>query len=131
MTVTGMDCSSCVTGLSTKLQRLRGVEAVAVLAEKGLVTLKLAAGNKVQIDRVRDEIKAVGFNPRDARVTVTGRAVSTNGKMLFTPDGSTVAFVLSGAAVEPAELITIEGTQPVPATPQDALQIVVISAKRD
>ena len=131
MTVLGMDCVSCVTGLTTKLKRLRGVETVAVLPEKNLVSLKLAVGNRIGIDRVRDDIKAVGFNPRDAVVTVTGSAALADGRMMFTPQGSTVEFQLTGHALEPAEQITLQARQPLPASPQAVPVLDVISAKRD
>ena len=130
MTVLGMDCVSCVTGLSTKLKKLRGVETVELLPEKNLVVVKLAAGNKIPIDRIRDDIKGVGFNPRDAVVTVTGNAAMADGKMTFTSQGSAVAFLLSGKAIEPG-LVTIEAKQPLPESRQETPKLEVISAKRD
>ena len=131
ITVLGMDCVSCGTGLTTKLKRLRGVETVELMPEKNLVSLKLVSGNSVRIDRVRDEIKAVGFNPRDAQATVIGTASSDGVRMMFLPDASKEMFALSGLGIEPGAHVTVVAKLPVPATPQEIPQLVVVSAKRD
>ena len=73
LTVSGMDCASCVTGLETKLKRLRGIQSVELKPAQNLLTLQLLEGNSIRLDRIRDEIKGVGFTPKEAVIVVRGR----------------------------------------------------------
>ena len=88
LAVEGMDCVSCISGLETKLKRMRGVESVRVDASNNLVALKLGPGNTVRLDRIRDDIKGVGFTPKQARILAVGKISNESGALRFTMDGA-------------------------------------------
>ena len=123
MTVSGMDCASCVTGLEAKLKRLRGVKTVEVKPEKNLIALELLDGNTVRIDRIRDDIKGVGFTPRDANILARGRASKDQGIWTFILEGNNQRFALSPFSetiekqVNAGAIVTIKALQPLPASP--------------
>ncbi len=125
MKVSGMDCASCVTGLEAKLKRLRGVKTVAVEPEKNLISLELLDGNSVRIDRIRDDIKGVGFTPKDAKIRARGRATKELGIWIFMLEGSNQRFLLSPFSeiiekqVNSGTIVTIEAVQPLPDSPSE------------
>ena len=123
MTVSGMDCASCVTGLEAKLKRLRGVTTVEMKPERNLISLQLLDGNTVRIERIRDEIKGIGYAPKDAKIQARGRALKEDGIWIFTLEGSNQRFTLSALTetiekqVASGAIVTIEALQPLSASP--------------
>ena len=136
MTVSGMDCASCVTGLEARLKRLRGVKTVELKPEKNLLSLELLDGNTVRIDRIRDDIKGVGFAPKDAKIRARGRATKEHGIWIFMLEGSNQRFVLSSFSesiekqLRPGQIVTVDALQPLPASPTEdpVLAIQSVSA---
>ena len=137
LTVDGMDCVSCVAGLDTKLKRLRGVESVTVNAAKNLVSLKLAAANSVRIDRIRDDIKGIGFTPKRATITAIGKTIKEAGEVLFLLESTNQRHtILPGAEkfsalLNSGKLVLIEAFQSPGPTPQDlpTFELINVSAQ--
>ena len=137
LTVEGMDCVSCVSGLDTKLKRLRGVESVTVDPAKNLVSLKLAAVNSVRIDRIRDDIKGVGFTPRKARITAIGKAVKEAGEVVFLLEATNQRHTIVpgaekfSAVLHSGNLVLIEALQSPGPTPQDlpTIELIKVSSR--
>lgn len=132
MTVSGMDCASCVTGLEARLKRLRGVKTVELKPEKNLLSLELLDGNTVRIDRIRDDIKGVGFAPKDAKIRARGRATKEHGIWIFMLEGSNQRFVLSFSEsiekqLSPGQIVTVDALQPLPASPTEDLVLAIQS----
>ena len=71
MRTDGLNCASCALSLPRALMKIKGVEKAVF--QQGVVELKLAAKNDVSLDRVRDELKRVGYTPLEAQVRVRGR----------------------------------------------------------
>ena len=136
MTVEGMDCVSCVSGLDTKLKRLRGVESVTVDAAKKLVALKLSTNNSIRIDRIRDDIKGVGFTPKRARFTAIGKVLVEAGEMLFVLESTNQRHsILSGfekfsTLLHSGKPVLVEAFQSPGLTPQDlpVIDLINVSA---
>lgn len=112
MDFSGEECSSCAASMTKSFQRLRGVTSVSV--GKTMITIELAAGNRVPLSEVRDSVKRVGFTPGEARVVVLGTIVEESGQRLLKPHGSEQRIELRGAvppAASAAE-VKLEGTIP-------------------
>ncbi len=137
MTVEGMDCVSCVSGLDAKLKRLRGVESVTVDASKSLVALKLAANNSVRIDRIRDDIKGIGFTPKRARITAIGKVLTEEGAKLFVIEATNQRHSIAPGSEKFAALLNsgkpvlVEAIQYPGSTPQDPsiLELIHVTAQ--
>lgn len=135
ITISGMDCASCVTGLETKLKRMRGVQSAELKPEKNLAILQLSQGNTIRLERIRDEIKGVGFTPKEAVISALGRASQDQGIWSFTVEGTNQKFLLSplepGIArhLNPGKLIRIEALQSTPAPSMEpTLELKSLSA---
>ena len=137
MTVEGMDCVSCVSGLDAKLKRMRGVESVKVDAAKSLVSLKLTANNSVRMDRIRDDIKGIGFTPKRARITAIGRVFTEEGAKLFVIESTNQRHLIAPGSERFSSLLNsgkpvlVEAFQSPGATPQDppTLELINVSAQ--
>ena len=70
--VTGLDCASCSLSLPRAIKRIKGVETVTYRQE-GIVDIKLASKNQVELTQIRDELKRVGYTPLDAQIRARGR----------------------------------------------------------
>lgn len=80
MTFTGVGCEPCIASMPARAQRLRGVDTASVDAAKGVLTVTLAAVNRVRIEQLRDLIQQDGTKAATATVEVSGvleRAAST------------------------------------------------------
>ena len=135
--VTGMDCMSCVDSLARKFRRIKGVESADVNTQKSVATLKLGPENNVRFERIRDDIKAAGFTPGEARVVVRGKAITMDGKWrlevgpdqvytLAGPDNDVLGKIRSFDG----QMVTIEATVTAPSDPRTPLALQARSVKR-
>lgn len=72
MTFTGAGCEPCLQSLPNRAQRLRGVESATVDAARGMLSMRLAAANRVRLEQVRDLIQQDGTKAVAAKVEVSG-----------------------------------------------------------
>ena len=104
------------------------------LPAKNLAILQLLEGNTIRLERIRDEIKGVGFTPKEAVLSALGRASQAQGIWSFTVEGTNQKFLLSplepGIArhLNPGKLIRIEAVQPAPVSPTAELTLEIKSA---
>ena len=137
MNVEGMDCVSCVSGLEAKLKRMRGVESVTVDAAKSLVSLKLAANNSVRMERIRDDIKAIGFTPKRARITAIGKVLTEDGAKLFVIESTNQRHSIAAGSEKFSSLLNsgkpvlVEAFQSPGPSPQDlpTLELINVSSQ--
>lgn len=108
----GEECSSCSASMSKSFQRLRGVTTVTVDPKKPLITLELAAGNRVPLSEIRDAIKRVGFTPGEARVRVRGIIEKENEQSILKPHGLEQAIALAGSVPSSDGEVELEGIIP-------------------
>ena len=132
----GIDCASCVKSIESGIKRIRGVEAVEVVAAEGVAKVKLAPGNTAGLDRVRDAIKATGYTPDTARVTVRGRVVEAAGVLKLELSGSAAHLVLRANGASSTELrpgadpVLVEGIVSVPPNPREPAILEVTAVRR-
>jgi hypothetical protein len=72
MTFTGVGCEPCIQSMPNRAQRIRGVEAASVDAEKGILKVTLAPQNRVRIEQIRDLIQQDGTKAASAIVEISG-----------------------------------------------------------
>ena len=106
----GFECLSCVESIVKGAKRLRGVESAEVDAKRGVVHIRLAEGNRVKLDAIRDAIKATGFTPGEAAITAKGSLQENQ----FVVAGSQQVFTTSGEAKKewPSGVATAVGVVP-------------------
>ena len=91
----GMDCASCARAMSNAVKKLDGVESVDLKVEKSSVEIRLRADNRVTLERIRREMRAFGFQTKEAEITARG----TIGEK----DGTPMLDLLNGSVLELAE----------------------------
>lgn len=64
MRVDGLACPFCAYGVEKKLKRLEGVRAVDVDLDRGLVTVEVADGVRLDEARIETLIRDAGFTYR-------------------------------------------------------------------
>lgn len=86
------------------MKRIEGVESVDVSLDEGSATVRLAPGNHVTLDQVREVVRKNGFTPRATSVRVAGKVIERNGKPALEVGGLPLVLLLSGdkAADAPA-----------------------------
>ncbi len=83
------------------MRKLEGVESVKVSLNGGLAEVRLAPGNRVTVDQLREVIRSNGFTPKDAEVVVTGVVIEYDGAPVLAMDGTTPAFRLVDSPTSP------------------------------
>lgn len=83
LSFTGIECASCVESMPARIQRMRGVESAKVDAARQVLTVKLAAQNRVKLEQIRDAIEQDGTKAREAAVVVEGTLIEDNGHWLL------------------------------------------------
>ena len=63
------------------MKKLPGVENVEVSLKQGKAVVNLKAGNTVRLDDLVQKVRDNAFNPKEARVSVRGELLSTEGKL--------------------------------------------------
>ena len=79
------------------MKKIDGVQSVAVSLNKGLVTIELAAGNRLTMPELRRVITANGFNPKEATVVVNGVLDDRDGTPTLRSSVTNETFVLAPA----------------------------------
>jgi copper chaperone CopZ len=130
MDFSGEECSSCSASMTKSLQRLRGVTSVSVDVRKAVITIELAAGNRVPLSEIRDSIKRVGFTPGEARVLVRGTIAGEKEQRILKPHGLEQAMQLAGAVSSGDGEVELEGTIPPANSPSRDTLIVKNSLSR-
>lgn len=98
MAFEGINCASCVESLPVRIQRLRGVESAKVDGARGILTVKLAAENRIRVEQIRDAIEQDGTKARQAVVTIRGTLADDNGRWLLQlPNTARLEVSLDGA----------------------------------
>lgn len=83
--------------MGVAVKKIPGVENVNVSLNKGLVTIKLAPGNKVKMAQIRKAILDDAFTPKDANVVAVGKLVSEEGKVQFVVAGTNETFPVAAS----------------------------------
>lgn len=101
VTFEGIGCASCIESMPARMQRFRGVESATVDAEKGTLTIKLAAANRVRLEQVRDAIQQDGTKVRKARVEAAGVIAKEGGAWTLRLEGPpATSYTLEGKALQ-------------------------------
>src|SRR5262245_35418787 len=79
----GVNCVPCVESMPARAQRIRGVETATADPGKGVLTLRLAAQNRVRIEQIRDLIEQDGTKAKRAVVEVSGTLTEDRGVWLI------------------------------------------------
>ncbi len=88
ITLGGIDCASCLDSLPGRLQRVRGVESVALDRDRSEVSVTLAAGNRARLEQIRDVIEQDGTRVARAKVRAIGRLTGESDAWVFRPAGA-------------------------------------------
>ena len=122
--VSKMDCATCVQTMESGLKKIKGVEKVEVAVNE--VAFTLLPGNKITLERLRDQIKGVGFTPGTAHVVVKGKPVTNEGQWRFEVDllGKTynlaakMGTTIQALRAKDGALITVKAASPAPPDPR-------------
>jgi copper chaperone CopZ len=93
--ILGMDCATCAHGVRNGVQRVAAVESVELSLERAEADIRLADGNRVPLDQFRRIVRANGFEPKEARVTVRGTVREIAGKLVLEVSGPGTSLVIS------------------------------------
>ena len=85
LTFEGVGCQPCIDSLPERLRRIRGVESASVDAERGVVSVRLAAENRVRIEQIRDFLEQDGTKTRRAVVRVAGEVRREGDRFVLQP----------------------------------------------
>jgi copper chaperone CopZ len=83
----GMDCATCAHGVRVAIQKIDGVDTVALSLERAEADIRLRQDNRVSLDQFRRIAKANGFEPRQATVTAVGTVREVKGALAFEVSG--------------------------------------------
>jgi copper chaperone CopZ len=72
----GMDCAYCNGAMGTAVGKVDGVESLELSPGRGVAIIRLKPENTVTLKELRRVIKSVGYEPRAADITATGRIVA-------------------------------------------------------
>ena len=129
LAVGGLECASCAQSVDRSLKRIRGVESAEFRMKDSIAVIELAPGNKVELARIRDAMKGIGYTPKSAKVTARGEAREQGGKWVFRPAGLESELAIEGAGElrkYQGAVVIIEGTIADAAAP-----LAVTSIRRD
>jgi hypothetical protein len=96
ITFAGSGCASCIESLPKRISRMRGVESAEVDAGRSVLNVRLAAGNRVRLELVRDQIEQDGTKVTGARVDAIGVVTREQDRWVFRPDGLPSSYPLEG-----------------------------------
>ena len=97
-----MDCAICAHGVKVAVQKVDGVESVQLSLERAEADIRLKPGDRVSLDQFRRIVKGNGFEPREAKVTVSGSVRSAGGKLTFEVPGTSAPVVIAAEGSAPA-----------------------------
>ena len=115
-----MTCANAVRGA---LRKFDDVDSAEVSLNKGLATVKLKPGNKIQPQQFWQVIHNNGFTPKNTHVVVRGDIVTTAGKPQLRISGTDQVYDLVSTtnALTARSSVVVEGTL----TPAKDLKIPV------
>ena len=93
--ILGMDCAICAHGVKVAVQKVDGVESVQLSLERAEADIRLKPENRVSLDQFRRIVKGNGFEPREAKVTVSGSVRNAGGRLTCEVPGTAVPLVIS------------------------------------
>jgi|SRR5687767_15036418 len=100
----GTGCASCIESLPRRLGRMRGLESAEVDAERSALKLRLATGNRVRIELIRDQIEQDGTKVISGRVEGIGNITrEQGGGLVFRPAGATMAYPIEATRFQAVE----------------------------
>ena len=104
-----MACANAVRGA---LQKFDDVDSVEVSLNKGLATVKLKPGNKIQPQQFWLAIHSNGFTPKNTHVVVRGDIVIAGGKPQLKVSGLDQVYDLVSTtnALTARSSVVVEGT---------------------
>ena len=108
--ILGMDCAICAHGVRVAVQKVDGVESVQLSLERAEADIRLKPENRVSLDQFRRIVKGNGFEPREAKVTVSGSLRNAGGKLTYEVPGTTVPLVISADGSAPAAYKQLESS---------------------
>lgn len=91
------------------LNKIDGVESVAVSLEKATAEIRLKPGNAVTLPQLRRVIRESGYPTRDAQVTARGVFVERNGKPALDLQNGSYLEIASKPAPMPAGVTEVTG----------------------
>jgi copper chaperone CopZ len=98
MTVFGMDCAPCAHAIHVSMKGIQGVNTVDVDLNTGLVTVKLAPGNRAAMRQFNEAVESNGFTHKDATVVVRGKLTGTASAPFIEVAGTPDRYALKPAA---------------------------------
>jgi copper chaperone CopZ len=108
--ILGMDCAICAHGVKVAVQKVDGVESVQLSLERAEAEIRLKPENRVSLDQFRRIVKGNGFEPREAKVTVSGSLRNAGGKLTCEVPGTTAPLVISVDGSAPAAYKQLESS---------------------
>ena len=108
--ILGMDCAICAHGVRVAVQKVDGVESVQLSLERAEADIRLKPENRVSLDQFRRIVKGNGFEPREAKVTVSGSLRNAGGKLTCEVPGTTAPLVISADGSAPAAYKQLESS---------------------
>lgn len=112
----GIGCASCIESMPARISRFRGVESATVDAQKAVVTVKLAATNRVRIEQLRDAIEQDGTKVKYADIEAAGSIAKDGDKWLLRMDGNPATYELAGAGLKEGSAIVLGKTAAIKPT---------------
>jgi copper chaperone CopZ len=118
LTVFGMDCAPCALAIHVSMKGIQGVDTVDVDLNTGLVTVKLAPGNKAAMRQFNEAVEKNGFTHKEAQIVARGRLTGTANAPFLEVAETTDRFALSpfGVASDISTLlgktVTVAGILP-------------------
>jgi copper chaperone CopZ len=118
LTVFGMDCAPCAHAIHVSMKGIKGVNAVDVDLNTGLVTIKLVAGNSASMRQFNEAVEKNGFTHKDADIIVKGKLTGTANAPVLEVSGTQDRYALSpiAASLDVVSLlgktVTVSGVLP-------------------
>lgn len=110
MSFDGVGCKPCIDSLPERLRRIRGVESAAVDAERGILTVRLAAANRVRMEQIRDFVEQDGTKARRATVRVAGEIKSDGGRAVLQPPNLPATYIVESETTAAPGPAVVSGT---------------------
>lgn len=96
-------CIDCATSLEARLRKTRGVEDVK-FDPNGVVTLRLAANNRVRLELIRDFIEQGGDKIQRIEIEASGAIEREGGAHTFVLSGTETRYPVTGAKAAAARV---------------------------
>ena len=118
LTVFGMDCAPCAHAIHVSMKGIQGVNTVDVDLNTGLVSIKLAPGNKAVMLQFNQAVEKNGFTHKDADIIARGKLTGTASAPFLEVAGTTDRFALSPITAGPdislllGKTVTVAGILP-------------------